>query len=238
MQLIPLPFSQYRQVSWRNGSGSARDIAVHPAGAGMSERFGWRVTLAEIDRDGPFSVYEPEIERVITLLDGAGFDLEFDAAPGISLAEQHMPARFRGHWQADCRLKGARCIVFNILYDDRAFSSQTHIIRPGVDQPMVFSPPGRQSILFCLNGRFEIKAAEQSEQQSTSGSGAHPVQLMPWDSLQIDLDADETPLLTMTASIAESSLLLIGFDALDGAAVPADQDLPDPAMSEELARTA
>jgi environmental stress-induced protein Ves len=236
MQLIPLPFSRYRQVPWRNGGGSARDIAVHPVGASMADPFGWRVALAEIEHDGPFSHYEPDIERIITLLDGAGFELEFEEAHGISLSEPHMPARFRGHWQTSCRLKGGRCIVINILYDDRAFSSQTHIIRPVADQPMVFSPPGRQSILFCLNGRFEIKTEDPALQQQGSPAPdqlTSPLQLAPWDSLQIDLQRDEAPLFTMTASIPESRLLLIGFDPLESTLAATDQ-----AMREALARTA
>ena len=235
MQLTTLPFDRYRQVRWRNGGGNARDIAVHPAGAGMADAFGWRVALAEIERDGPFSLYEPDVERIITLLDGAGFDLDFDTAPGITLAEPHMPARFRGHWQTSCRLRGGRCIVINILYDDRAFSSQTHIIRPVADQPMIFSPPGRQSLLFCLNGRFEIGVEPPESETKASGSTVQPssLQLAPWDSLQIELEPDEAPLLTMTASIAESRLLLVGFDPLEDAATQADRD-----KREALARTA
>ncbi|HVI87192.1 MAG TPA: HutD family protein [Dongiaceae bacterium] len=209
MEITALPFSQYRQVAWRNGGGTARDIAVHPAGAGMAETFGWRVALAEIAKDGPFSYYEPEIERVITLLDGAGFDLDFqvdfDGAPGLAVTEPHEPARFRGHWPAMCRLRQGRSIVFNILYDFSRFSAQPHIIRPVAEQPMMFSPPGRQSILFSLAGRFEIKADAPQDANNTT-------ELAPWDSLQIDLSAGEAPLLSVTARSPESRLLLVGFD--------------------------
>jgi len=175
----------------------------------MAETFGWRVALAEIAQDGPFSRYEPEIERVITLLDGGGFDLHFDvdfegAAP-LAVTETHEPARFRGHWPAMCRLRNGRSVVFNILYDFSRFSAQPHIIRPPQDQPMIFSPPGRQSILFNLAGRFEIKADAQQD-------GKKAAELAPWDSLQIDLSAGEAPLLSLTARSPESRLLLVGFD--------------------------
>lgn len=209
MEMRPLPFNQYRPVAWRNGGGTARDIAVHPAGTGMAETFGWRVALAEIAQDGPFSRYEPEIERVITLLDGGGFDLDFDVdfegAEPLAVTEKHEPARFRGHWPAMCRLRQSRSIVFNILYDFSRFSAQPHIIRPPVDQPMIFSPPGHQSILFNLAGRFEIKADAQQDGKNTA-------ELAPWDSLQIDLSAGEAPLLSLTARSPESRLLLVGFD--------------------------
>lgn len=207
MQLSFLPFSQYQQVSWRNGGGKARDIAVYPAGASMAEPIGWRVALAEIEQDGPFSVYETDIERIITLLDGAGFDLDFAEAPGLTISEPHMPARFRGDWQTSCRLKDGRCVVINILYDDQAYSAQTHIIRPILHQPLIFSPPGCHTILFCLNGSFEIKADAEQRQ-------AMPFRLAPWDSLRIDLGAGEAPLLSLVAKTAESRLLLVGFDPL------------------------
>jgi environmental stress-induced protein Ves len=202
-----LTFSQYRQVAWRNGGGTARDIAVQPADAGMGDPFGWRVALAEIEKDGQFSVYEPAVERIITLLDGDGFDLDFAEAPGQSLGEPHMPARFRGQWQTRCQLKGGRCVVFNILYDDEKFTAQTHIVRPPADQPLIFSPPGRQTILFCLAGQIEIKADEQQKQ-------AMPERLAPWDSLRIDLGAGEAPLLSLVARATDSRLLLVGFDPL------------------------
>ncbi|HVJ41433.1 MAG TPA: HutD family protein [Dongiaceae bacterium] len=209
MQMTPLPFGQYQHVAWRNGGGTARDIAVHPASAGMADTFGWRVALAEIAQDGPFSHYEPEIERVITLLDGNGFDLsfdvDFDEVPALSVTEPHVPARFRGHWPAMCRLRQGRSIVFNILYDFSRFSAQPHIIRLVADQPLTFSPPGRQSILFSLAGRFEINAGEQQGR-------APAAELAPWDSLRIDLSAGEAPLLSLTARSPESRLLLVGFD--------------------------
>jgi hypothetical protein len=207
MQITPLPFSQYRQVAWRNGGGTARDIAVQPANAGTSDSIGWRVALAEIERDGPFSIYEPTIERIITLLDGGGFDLDFTEAPGLTLGEPHMPARFRGQWQTQCRLRSGRCIVLNILYDDDQYAAQTHIIRPILDQPLIFSPPGRQTIVFCLSGQVEIKADDQQKQ-------AMPDRLAPWDSLRIDLGAGEAPLLSLVARATDTRLLLVGFDPL------------------------
>src|SRR5260221_1248682 len=189
------------------GGGAARGAAVQPAGAGMADPIGWRVALAEIERNGPFSIYEPAIERIIALLDGAGFDLDFAEAPSLTLSEPHMPARFRGQWSGQCRFKSGRCVVINILYDDQAFSAQTHIIRPVADQPLTFSPPGRQTILFCLNGRIEIKADDQQAQ-------AMPDRLAPWDSLRIDLGAGEAPLLSLVARTTDSRLLLVGFDPL------------------------
>ncbi len=59
---------------WKNGGGTTREIAVRPPGAGM-DAFAWRVSVADIVADGPFSAF-PGIDRQIALLDGAGVHLQ------------------------------------------------------------------------------------------------------------------------------------------------------------------
>lgn len=59
---------------WKNGGGLTREIAVMPPGAGMAD-FTWRVSVAEIAQDGPFSAF-PGVDRQILLLQGAGVRLQ------------------------------------------------------------------------------------------------------------------------------------------------------------------
>jgi environmental stress-induced protein Ves len=61
---------------WKNGGGVTREIAVMPEGAGMAE-FDWRISVADIAADGPFSAF-PGIDRQIALLEGAGVRLRAD----------------------------------------------------------------------------------------------------------------------------------------------------------------
>ncbi|MDY0881235.1 HutD family protein [Dongia soli] len=205
MQITSLPFANYRRVPWRNGGGQAMDIAVEPAVAGSADDFTWRVALAEIDRDGPFSVYGKGVERIITLLDGEGFDLDITGGPGIVVHERHMPARFSGDKPTTCRLRNGRCIVFNVMHDVR-YSAQLNIITPLPNHPLIFSPPGRTTVLFCLLGSFDIKFEDDGHS------------LKPWDSLRLDLATGEAPLLTLTSLAADSRLLLVGFEPAEEAA--------------------
>lgn len=208
MQMTPLPFAGYRRVAWRNGGGQAMEIAQQTAPAGSADDFAWRVALAEIDRDGPFSAYGKGIERIITLLDGAGFDLDIADSPAVNVHERHMPARFHGDRPTMCRLRNGRCIVFNVMHD-AGHSAQLNIITPVAGQPLIFSPPGRTTMLFCLLGSFEIKFDDK----------AHS--LKPWDSLRLDLAKGEAPLLTLTAIAPDSRLLLVGFEPAEEAAAHA-----------------
>lgn len=41
---------------WRNGGGATREVARHPQGA-AADGFEWRVSVADIGADGPFSAY-------------------------------------------------------------------------------------------------------------------------------------------------------------------------------------
>jgi hypothetical protein len=65
--------SDIAATPWKNGGGVTREIATGPspsAGAG----WGWRVSLAEVAQDGPFSIF-PATDRVIAVIDGEGMDL-------------------------------------------------------------------------------------------------------------------------------------------------------------------
>src|SRR3546814_16047971 len=50
---------------WKNGSGVTSELAIDPPGA-TAENFRWRISLARIAQDGPFSAF-PGITRWITL---------------------------------------------------------------------------------------------------------------------------------------------------------------------------
>ncbi|SRR5579859_393290 len=72
--MILLPASHRAAQPWKNGGGVTREVAAFPPGAGM-DVFDWRVSIAEVASDGPFSNF-PDIDRTLTILTGAGIALE------------------------------------------------------------------------------------------------------------------------------------------------------------------
>ena len=64
-----------KAVSWKNGGGVTREIAVFPVGADMTD-FAWRLSLAEVEFEGAFSVF-PEVDRVLAVIEGE-LELTFD----------------------------------------------------------------------------------------------------------------------------------------------------------------
>lgn len=86
-------------LPWRNGGGVTRELLAWPADAPVWEV---RVSVADIDRDGPFSSF-PGIDRCFAVLQGAGVEL---GLPG-GLHRQRptdTPVVFSGDTALDCRL--------------------------------------------------------------------------------------------------------------------------------------
>ena len=80
---------------WKNGGGVTREIVCQPPGAGM-DSFDWRVSIAHIASDGPFSAFAG-VDRVITLLEGAGVRLRStDGAFDHTLNTPLRPFAFAG----------------------------------------------------------------------------------------------------------------------------------------------
>jgi uncharacterized protein len=61
--------------AWRNGGGSTRELLAWPTPAAWQ----LRVSVARIDRDGPFSAY-PGVQRWFVVLQGAGVRLHWPQA--------------------------------------------------------------------------------------------------------------------------------------------------------------
>lgn len=83
---------------WRNGGGRTRELLAWPPGADWRVR----VSVAEIDADGPFSAFEG-VERWFAVLSGAGVVLSF-AHGRHRLTPASAPLRFDGGEAPACRL--------------------------------------------------------------------------------------------------------------------------------------
>src|SRR3546814_17221765 len=79
--------SDIMATPWKNGGGVTREIAtggsMHP-----NQAWGWRVSLAEVAQDGPFSIF-PETDRMIAVIDGGGMDLVPPDGATIALKPFH-----------------------------------------------------------------------------------------------------------------------------------------------------
>ncbi|MFF8783718.1 HutD family protein [Streptomyces sp. NPDC015125] len=95
-------------VPWSNGGGVTREVAVRPPGAGW-DTFAWRVSLADVTRDGPYSPL-PGVRRILTVVDGAGLELTVDGTAQL-LPERYRPFAFPGGAATGSRLLDGRPVV-------------------------------------------------------------------------------------------------------------------------------
>lgn len=105
--------ADHRVMPWKNGGGSTTEVAISPAGAGL-DTFDWRVSMAGVSEDGPFSCF-PGIDRTLALLDGAGLVLEVEGRPSVTLAHQGEAASFPGDAATGARLVGGPILDLNIM---------------------------------------------------------------------------------------------------------------------------
>ena len=83
---------------WRNGGGATRELLVWPQGTDWR----LRISLADIDRDGPFSAF-PGVMRHFAVLEGPGVQLQL-ADQTLALTPASPPLGFDGVLAPDCRL--------------------------------------------------------------------------------------------------------------------------------------
>ena len=104
-------YSTYRRMPWRNGRGFTLEIAREPA---TGEDFAWRLSLADIERDGDFSAY-PGYRRAIVLVAGERLHLRFRGHGSRVLDPARRGARFEGDWETHCAIPGGRCTDLSLI---------------------------------------------------------------------------------------------------------------------------
>ncbi len=101
-----------RAAPWKNGGGSTMEIAVFPPEAGLMA-FDWRISLATITADGPFSSF-PGIDRSLMLVDGDSVQLTLDGARKVVLNAAQPMLWFPGEAAVHAQVKGVTT-DFNVM---------------------------------------------------------------------------------------------------------------------------
>ncbi|MFF4450777.1 HutD family protein [Streptomyces sp. NPDC001502] len=138
---------------WKNGGGVTREVAAWPEGADM-DGFGWRVSLAEVAADGPFSAF-PGIGRTLTLAEGAGMDLTVAGVRRL-VDERFAPQDFPGDEPTDCRLLSGPVVNFNVMYRRSAVEAQTAVVRGTLTLAV---PRGGTLLVAALEGPAVLERA-------------------------------------------------------------------------------
>lgn len=150
-RLRSIPAHEYRRDRWRNGFGWTREI-LRRSGAGTvdGDDWDWRVSIAEIERDGPFSIF-PGVDRELVLLHGDGMRLRFDDGEVRDVLPPHGRVRFAGERAVQGELIGGPTHDFNLMWRrDRVDAELWH--RPLVGSMVLFVEPHEQWLVYLLSG--------------------------------------------------------------------------------------
>lgn len=107
-----IPYASLLAAPWKNGGGSTTQIAIFPLDAGL-DAFDWRISLATITADGPFSVF-PGIDRSLLLVEGDSVRLTLDGMRKVVLDAASPMLWFPGEAQVDAEVNGPT-LDFNVM---------------------------------------------------------------------------------------------------------------------------
>ena len=118
--------ADYRRNPWKNGGGQTTEIAVHPPHAGFDD-FIWRVSVADVERDGPFSTF-PDTDRTVVLLQGAGMAMHGAGEP-LEVSAPYEPVTFAADAALDCRLRNGPVRDFNLMVRRTRARGELFVVR-------------------------------------------------------------------------------------------------------------
>lgn len=169
-----IPFAGLSPVPWKNGGGSTTEIAIAPLDAGFDD-FEWRVSLATIAADGPFSQF-PGVDRTLVLVEGHGVTLDFDDGERVLVCEDEPLAAFPGETRVDAKLNRGATTDFNVM--TRRARCHHEFGRRVLAGTSTFAPRGDITVLFLAQG-----------DSLTVANDAERIGMVRFDALVFDGDA-------------------------------------------------
>lgn len=157
--------SESRRVRWKNDGGWTTELARDPAGG---DDFRWRASIAEIESDGPFSVF-PGVERDLILLDGEGIELDLDGVAPTRLTQRFERVRFAGEARVDCRLIAGPTRDFNVMARRDAVRAEV-VARPLAGSMLVFAEPGAEWLIHVLAGHVDARHGDEQQRAEAGAS--------------------------------------------------------------------
>ena len=148
-----VPAHLYRRERWKNQRGWTREIAR----SSVDGDWNWRLSIAEIEEDAPFSRFEG-IERELVLLSGNGLRLRFDDGAVDELLPPHDRVRFAGERGVQGELIDGPTQDFNLMWRRDAIDAQLWH-RPLVGPMVMFVEPGSIWTVHLLAGQARFADA-------------------------------------------------------------------------------
>lgn len=161
-------FADAKTMPWLGGGGVTHELARHP----VDDDFGWRLSVAEVQQDGPFSRLEG-VDRTIVLCSPGRMILQ---APDSVELQRFSPYSFDGGLDVSCTVPEGPTLDFNVMTRRGAYVADVAAVIG--DSAPIEVPAGAQAYVFCMDGTVSC------------GPGLHPFDLAQLEE-PTTLDASE-----------------------------------------------
>lgn len=149
--------ADHKRMPWKNGRGETVEIAVFPANATV-DTFDWRISLARVAEDGPFSIF-PGIDRTLSVIEGGGLELSVDGREPSLLGPSSLPYRFPADVATEARLTDGTIVDFNVM--SRRETANHHVERHAL--PLFLAGTDRHRFVLCLGADVRVASGLSEE---------------------------------------------------------------------------
>jgi environmental stress-induced protein Ves len=118
----------FRQMPWANGGGVTTELVARRAQG--ADRILWRLSMAGVDTDGPFSHFAG-YDRILVLLQGQGLGLRHKDGTEHELSNLYDMVSFPGDAETHATLTGGPVQDFNVIADRSTFRSAVSVVQSG-----------------------------------------------------------------------------------------------------------
>jgi len=147
--------SDHKRMPWKNGKGETVEIAVFPESASV-DTFDWRISMAPVASDGPFSVF-PGIDRTLSILTGDGMMLSVEGMAPRVLGQKSVPFSFPGDAKTEAMLQSGPITDLNVMTRRGRFSHRVMRVEQGGE--IGFSADAALVIL-VVTGKAQVSQVE------------------------------------------------------------------------------
>lgn len=192
--------SSYQRMPWKNGGGETFEIAVSPPAASL-DTLDWRVSMAVVASDGPFSRFAG-VDRTLCVLEGAGLHLAFADDGSIRTLDRTAPPfAFDAERPVQAQLLGTTVTDLNTM--TRRGSYRHTVSRAPIGAPLPAREDAEVLLAFCASGRMRVHA----DDGTAAELGTH-------DCVVLQGPQDPRSLTLFSTDAASASALLIRIERL------------------------
>jgi len=146
--------ADYRRMAWKNGGGETIEIAAWPPRAGLAN-FDWRVSMARVASDGPFSIFAG-VDRTLCVLEGKGVVVHVEGRAPRGLTKSSAPFSFAGDARIAAQLIDGAVTDLNAMTRRDRFRHRVRRLR--INGRREISATAAQALLFCHSGSAVVKS--------------------------------------------------------------------------------